>query len=325
MKQYFVVWNIFQRRALSMQDAFGYELTFLAPLVKSKLTKAVDYIVRSFKTLNILIKEQPKVIWIQLPPVPLLYIAHIYRLFRKVHIVVDCHNSMIKPFWLKWPFTKSLLANSSAVLVHNDDVKRQALSLGVQAENLYVLEDRPANISSNEDSNLDDYLHPWILFPSSFGKDEPIEEVISAAALAPEITFVLTGGHSSAKNIHKLENIPKNIVMTGFLPIEKFNTLLCAADAVLGLTKWEGVQLSVCNEALGAEKPMVLSNTALLKELFYMGAVFIDSSDPKSIAEGCRKIVTEKSKYSMQAVQLKGERLEKWTTQAQLVMDGIKK
>ena len=85
------------------------------------------------------------------------------------------------------------------------------------------------------------------------------------------------------------------------------------------------MQLSVCNEALGAEKPMVLSNTALLKELFYMGAVFIDSSDPKSIAEGCRKIVTEKSKYSMQAVQLKGERLEKWTTQAQLVMDGIKK
>ena len=56
---------------------------------------------------------------------------------------------------------------------------------------------------------------------------------------------------------------------------------------VLGLTSMEGVQLSVANEALGAERALVLSDTRILRAMFGEAALFAPNT-PEGLAARAR-------------------------------------
>jgi glycosyltransferase involved in cell wall biosynthesis len=318
MKQLFIAWVPFQRRSLSMQSHFGYELEFISFAFKSRLLKPLEYIFKAWKTLSLFLRLRPDVIWVQLPPNPLLHLAHLYKalLSQKVIIIADCHNATLRSPWIKFPGTVSLLNSCDIVLIHNDAVKEQALMNGVGCQHLYVLETPPASVENPKIENQELFSHPWILCPCSFNQDEPIQAILDAARLAPEITFVLSGKVSRAKGIHDLSNIPSNVILPGFLPTAEFNSLLCNTDIVLGLTKLEGIQLSVANEAVGCGKPMVLANTKILNELFYKGAIYVNAIDPDSIAQGCREAFLKKNELSKEVRELALERKQRWLGQA---------
>ncbi len=127
---------------------------------------------------------------------------------------------------------------------------------------------------------------------------------------------MLTGKASRAKGIHDLSNMPPNVNLPGFLPTSEFNSLLCNTDIVLGLTKLDGIQLSVANEAVGSEKPMVLANTQVLNKLFHKGAIYVDALDPLSIAQGCKEAFLKKNELAKQVKELRLERKEHWLAQA---------
>jgi glycosyltransferase involved in cell wall biosynthesis len=87
----------------------------------------------------------------------------------------------------------------------------------------------------------------------------------------------------------------------------------------LGLTKLEGIQLSVANEAMGAGKPMVLSNTELLQRLFYKGAVYVDCLNPQSISKGCQEALLKKNELAKEVSELRAERDQGWQEQVNQV------
>jgi len=321
MKQLFVAWVPFQRRSVSLKSYFGYELEFLSFAFKNRFLRPLEYIFKAWKMLALCLHQQPQVIWVQLPPTPPLHLAHIYKaLFnRQVTIIGDCHNATFRPPWISSPGTLDLLNSSDLLLVHNDWVKKQAIEIGISNERLYVLEDPIALVEDRTEQNQNVFPHPWILCPCSFNKDEPIEAVLDAARLAPEITFVLTGNTARAKGIHNLSDIPPNIKLAGFLPTAEFDSFLCNTDVVLGLTKLEGIQLSVANEAMGAGKPMVLSNTELLQRLFYKGAVYVDCLNPQSISKGCQEALLKKNELAKEVSELRAERDQGWQEQVNQV------
>ncbi|MBU7583975.1 MAG: glycosyltransferase [Nostoc sp. TH1S01] len=318
MKQLFIAWVPFQRRPLSMQSYFGYEIEFLSFAFNTRLLRPLEYLLKAWKTLNLFIRQQPHVIWVQLPPTPLLHLAHLYKVFlnQKVIIIADCHNPTFLSPWINFPGTVSLLNRCDLVLIHNHAVKEPAFINGVKNQVLYVLETLPASTEDSKISNQKLFSYPWILCPCSFDQDESIEAILDAARLAPEITFVLTGKVSRAKGIHDLSNVPPNINLVGFLPTAEFNHLLYSTDIVLALTKLEGIQLSVANEAVGFGKPMVLANTKILKELFYKGAIYVNALDPYSIAQGCREAFLKKNELTNEVQELALERKQKWLAQA---------
>jgi hypothetical protein len=320
MKQLFIAWVPFQRRSVSMQRYFGYELTFLSFSFKNRRLRPVEYLYKSWRSLLLFLHQRPEVIWVQLPPTPLLHLAHLYKVLcdRQVKIIADCHNATFRPPWIGFPGGVELLNRCDLILVHNDWVKQQAMELGVTGEGLRVLEDPPVVVESGI-PNQDIFPHPWILCPCSFNQDEPIQAVLDAARLAPEITFVLTGNSARAKGIHDLSNLPPNVKLVGFLPTAELDSLLRSTDAVLGLTKLEGIQLSAANEAVGAKKPMVISNTNVLKELFYKGAIYVDSSVPKSIAQGCQTALLQKETLTQDVGELQVERNQSWWERTQKI------
>ena len=320
MKQLFISWT-FMRRPESMQPYFGYEIVVLSSAFKNRILRPLEYLIKGWQSLNLFVQKHPQAIWVQIAPTPLLYIAYLYKtLFnRKLIIIADCHNSTFRAPWINLPGVLSLLNYSDSVLVHNDLVYEQASKIGVVNEKLCILEDRPAIFDVSEEQQQVDFPHPWVLFPCSFNMDEPIKEVLDAASLSPEITFILTGKAERAQGLHDLSNLPNNVKLVGFLPKIEFDRLLKTADAILGLTIFEGVQISVASEAVGICKPMILSHTKLLKKLFYKGAVNVDPLNPECIARGCEEAISHKSKLTEEVFQLREERNKHWLTQASKV------
>lgn len=319
IKQFFISWIRFQRRTISLQTYFDYDLEFLSLSFKYRFLRPIEYILKTWQTLMLFFQHQPQIIWVQVTPTLLLHVAYFYKkVFQPNTIIVaDCHNNTFEAPWVNVPGTTYLLKNFDLLIVHNDWVKEKVIKENLSNDNICVLEDPPVVIKRQVNESKSSFSHPLIVFPCSFNPDEPIQEVLEVARLAPNITFVLTGNLARARGIHDLSNVPDNVKLPGFLPEEEFNRILLDADAILGLTKQEGIQLSAAVEAVGIGKPLIISDTETLKKLFYKGAVYVDTNNPSSIAEGCLKVIYHRDELIKEVQELQKERANFWLEQKQ--------
>ena len=124
-----------------------------------------------------------------------------------------------------------------------------------------------------------------VAFLSTFADDEPLEAVLEAAALLPDVHFYVTGDLSKAP-AKTLQSASSNVTFTGFLdPNGAYLGLLRAVDAALVLTTRDHtLQLAGC-EAVAVGKPLVTSDFEYLRTLFEHGTVFVEPL-PWSIRDG---------------------------------------
>ncbi|TCK84946.1 hypothetical protein C8N28_0242 [Albibacterium bauzanense] len=324
----FIAWIKFQRRASSMQPFFNFNLQFILPIFQQRKLKIFDYFGKGIETLWMLLKRRPKTLWVQLPPTPLLNIALIYKRFfnKNMIIIADCHNGLFSDKWARFLGNCSTLNKADLILVHNHVIERIAIERGVKASKLLVLETKPAYKNTQNISSYNLNIQtPWILMPCAFAIDEPISVVFEAAKLIPEIQILISGDTRRAVGIHDLNKIPENVTLTGYLSEDDYESLFIQAHAILGLTTESHIQLSVANEATGFEKPMILSDTELLRDLFNKGAVYVDTLSPMSLAEGIKTAILNKDSLAEDVRVLKIERNKKWEMQATRTKEAIKK
>jgi glycosyltransferase involved in cell wall biosynthesis len=263
--------------------------------------------------------RRPSVLWMQLPPVPLLWAVLWYRRTEDpaLKVVADCHNATFGRRWGRVPFGLRLMNSCDLVMVHNEDVLERACGLGLDAQRLFVLEDVPplheASPPRPPPAFLADRPRPWILFPGSFASDEPVRELLQAARLSPAWTFVLTGRAGNAmRSGHDVDEPPPNVLLPGYLPTAEFDGLLRSSDVVLALTREDGIQLSACNEGLGFGKAMVVSDTPLLRRLFAEGALMADSSRPEALRSAIEQALTRRTALEAASRALAVRRRTRW-------------
>lgn len=318
MKSLMIAWVGYQRRADSMKHYWNYTTLYLPNQFKHKSARVLDYLIKSMRTVNGLLRNSPQVLWVQLPPSPVLHIVLTYRaLFnRRLKVIADVHNSLLRTPWLTFPGTVALLNRVDVVVVHNFKVRDELAATGVELLQIFVLEDLPCDFKRPSPS-----VHPtpYVLFPCSFDSDEPVDVVIRTARSMPHVDFIITGNYEGKLSKALMESTPANILFTGFLHQQDFEDLLCHADAVLGLTTRDNVQLSVANEAVSASRPMALSNTPVLRSLFADAAVFVDTLDPDSIKAGLARLLENADFYQNQSAVLKAKRIRRWHGQAKLL------
>jgi hypothetical protein len=318
MKSLYFAWTGFQRRQVSMAPHCGLEVVFI-PITRktSILSRAAAYIANGWMTFKQLRKDCVDVVWIQLPQVPLMWVALIYRaLFNRSAIVIaDCHNAMFRPPWSRVPFGISLLSKCDLVLVHNDEILITATKLGVSPNKMAVMEDPPATIAPTTIVSAEEASPPTFLVPASFSPDEPIQELVAAASGCPNASFLITGHLHRLNDSSLVASAPPNVRFVGFLPLGEFDSLLAGCDAVVAFTRNEDVQLSACGEAVGAGKPMLISDTHTLRSLFPLGSVFVDSSDPDSIRAGIHRMVENLPEHTLVARNRGSAFLERWKEQ----------
>ena len=317
----YLAWAAFQRRPLSMAGEAGFECHF-EPLDykgRSHLRRAGHYLVLAWRTWRRLRARRPHTVWLQLPQLPLLWLALLYRatVAPGLRIVADCHNAVFQPPWSTLPFTRAALARADLVLVHNETVLAQAMAMGLEAVRTRVLEDLPAAPPAGDPPPVPSAFagrpRPWVLFAGSYGRDEPVAEVLQAAGRMVAGVLVVTGRLvNAARNGHDITHPPPQAVLTDYLPLPDFEALLHHADVVLALTRFDGIQLSVCNEALGFGKPVVLSDTPLLRQLFGAAAVMVDATDPAAIAAAIHQAAEEAPRLAAAARDLARQRQRHW-------------
>lgn len=302
-----------------MAELAGFEYVFLSrrPFT-GRMALAAEYRVLHAQTMELLRRRRPRVLWMQLPPTPLLWAALKYRrtVDPDVMLVADCHNAMFRPRWARLPFGVSLLRQCDLVIVHNGAVARKALGYGVPPHLLFELQDVPPLVPTAAPAApawLQARPRPWILWPGSFGPDEPVGTVIDVARAHPQWTFVVTGAQVNArKHRHDLRNLPMNLVTPGYLDIAEFDGLLQSCDLVLALTTEDDVQLSVCNEALGFRKAIVMSDTPLLRMLFGEAAVLVDSGAGASLGRGIAEALARLGELEAASSALAARRRRLW-------------
>jgi len=234
-----------------------------------------------------------------------------------IHLIADCHNRTFRPPWSRLPGLMALLNRFDTVVVHNEEIARTAAEKGLDASRLMVLETRPAQIGRPQVLRREGTgtSTDTVLVPCSFNADEPIDALLEAAARAPELRFLVSGNLAKARARGVVDTAPENVVFTGFMTKADYERTLCEAAVVLGLTEIEGIQLSVANEAVGAGKAMVLSDTGILRDLFGSAAL-LTRNEAEAIAASCRTAVAEKERLDARSAELRGKRESRWLKQA---------
>lgn len=302
-----------------MDRYFGYCVRFVPPILTrwTLLKIVIGYPLQVLQTAWIVLTERPAIVWVQLPPNFLVHLCLLLRLVlwkKSLRLVADLHNAALHPHWLWVPYTRRILRDFDLVLVHNEMMHTTARRLGVDESNLRVLEDQSPDyrgIPAGHPAG-----RPFFVMPCSFHKDEPVRNVIEAARQLPDYDFKITGLRSRAAHQGFLDALPGNVTFTGFLPVSVYDKLIAQASGILCLTTMDGVLLSAGGEAVGAGKPMIVSDFPLLRSLFG-SACFVDNSI-ESLKDACRTIAGDYTRFAARTAELRDstERNQRWLAQA---------
>jgi glycosyltransferase involved in cell wall biosynthesis len=145
---------------------------------------------------------------------------------------------------------------------------------------------------------------------STFSYDEPIDEVISAAAKVSDVNFHITGNLAFAKSEY-LTNKPTNVHYTDFLDYNEYLALLASVDAIIVLTKNDNTMLSGAYEALALGKPLITSNWPVLTKYFNRGTIHVNNT-AEEIAEAVKKAISEKYHFTTEIETLRLIRKREW-------------
>ena len=295
-----ITWEV-QRRNRSMSNALGAKLY----IMESNLPRPVKYIVLSTKTTALLFKNKKSLVFVQNPSIVLSFIGVLLSRVLGFRLVVDEHNAGIYPLEGKSTFLNYfahyIVRHSSLVIVTNDNLKAVCNKWGGDA---FVMPD-PLPVFSIEapESEWNSLRRPLrAFFICSWANDEPYNEVFSAFAELPKNRFDLTVTGNYKGKVSP-EQWP-GIHFTGFLSEYDYEKMLAECDAVIVLTKRENCLNCGAYEAVAMGKPGVLSDTSVLRNLFYKGFLYTDNTKDSII--GCmNQIFKNFKKYKYQVIELK--------------------
>ena len=308
MKQrIWITWET-QRRSIELSHQFNCELFIIEHEGVFRYPKSIK------RTLQILHSRKPTILFVQNPSMILAAIACTYRFFFRTTVVVDRHTTFqlnkrvrLTPgnilFRLLHHYT---IRFASLTLVTNNHLADIVSNLGGRA---FVLPDRLPRMEHSQQIALKGITNVMLI--SSFGKDEPLTEVLLAmqdASLADVCLYVSGNINKLSKAI--LADAPENVVFTGFLPDSEFMNLVCEVDVVMVLTTTEYCMLCGCYEAVSAMKPLITSDKMVLMN-YFKGALFVDNSCA-GIINGLNTVLGDLETYQKHIVELNAHLKREW-------------
>ena len=293
------------RRTRGLCQYFGIK-TFLFTSSLPRLIKHPYFLV---STWLLLIKERPRVLFVQNPSVVLALLACVLHKRFKYKLIVDAHNAGIRPDFKKAQLIRSLYAT----IVTNASLAQIVKENGGRP---LVLPDRIPTPPPGKIRKLSNKIN--VVCICAFGNDEPFEEVINSAKyLSDEITVYLTGNYAKLGN-KVLSSLPRNIILTGYLEDDDYWSMLYSADLIIDLTERDDCLVCGAYEAVAVETPLVLSDTEILRKYFYKGAVFT-KNDAKRISTSIDGALKRIDLLRIEVRELKEELNDAWSVNAEKI------
>jgi len=300
-KRVWITWEI-QRRNRTMSArlcADLYEIITIGSRWKR-------YPILILRTLKIIFKTRPSLLFVQNPSLLLAAISVLYGRISSTIIIVDAHNAGIFPLEGKSRILNKLakVINSHAdkIIVTNTALKK---FINKTKDDVFVIPDPIPYISQHSGFPFSQDKFN-LVFICSWATDEPYEEVLSMAENVSDIANIYITGNSGNKEKSVSGSVPKNIILTGFLSDHDYEDLLVDCDAVMILTKRNNCLLCGAYEGVAVEKPMVLSKTNALVEYFNKGCVYSDNSSA-DIENSIRVLINTYDDLVLEIKSLKNE------------------
>jgi glycosyltransferase involved in cell wall biosynthesis len=253
---------------------------------RSKPHAPFKYVMQSVATWRMLFRERPRAVHVQTPPFLCGLVVAAYCRMTGARFVVEYHSAAFEPIW-RWaaPLQRLVARRATANIVTSDHWAEIVRSWGGETIVMYdAFLDLPDGAPYEVGPGLN------FAFISTFAEDEPVAEVLEAAARLPTVHVHVTGDLAKAPR-GLVASAPPNVTFTGFLdPNTTYLGLLRAVDAAIVLTTRDHtLQLAGC-EAAALGKPLVTSDWPYLRRLFPYGAEFVEPT-AGSIRQGIARAV----------------------------------
>ncbi|WP_412535862.1 glycosyltransferase [Marinobacter sp. MIT932201] len=258
------------------------------------------YALSIVKTVLIINRVQPRILFVQNPSIVLSFIAVFLRIYFNYKLVVDQHNAGIYPLEGKSNVLNFLsawiLRKADLNIVTNDELLDVVESLGGRA---IVAPDPLPEMPIDQSIKFAKFDKSQfnIVFICSWDNDEPYNEVIESASLllGERVEIYITGNYRKKLSFEDLKKIPDNVNLLGFISYAEYCALLNVSSAVIVLTKRKSCINCGIYEALALGKPGVVTKDKQIEKIFYRGYSFSEI-DPVSITKNIKYIINNYEK-----------------------------
>jgi glycosyltransferase involved in cell wall biosynthesis len=273
----------------------GFKRPFHAP---------IKYGIQLLETFHRLRRDQTELILVASPPVFAALTVWAYCRLHGARYVIDAHTGVFDdPRWT-WllPLSRFLARGAVANIVTNRHLADQVGAWGAKA---LIIPDVPVQFAAVPPARLGAGVHVAVV--NTFSQDEPLEEILAAAARLPDVRFHVTGDPGHARRACPAQ-LPTNARYTGWLSDEDYAALLFASDAVMCLTTHDHTMQRGAYEAMAAGKPLITSQWQLLRETFDEGTVHVPAVAAQ-IADAVLWTMKERSSLAEGMLRLRRRRL----------------
>lgn len=290
----FISWVAFTSRSYSIAKKLNYKPVFYKRYSFNLKLMSIfyTYFINSIKTIRVILNYKPKSIIVMNPPLLLLFLGLILSKLYNFEVITDNHSAAFdKNIWkLFFPLQVKLFRRCCLNIVTNGNHK---LILDRKGCNTLVLTDisLPKEIVSRiQEIRRINRSKNFYFFVQNDCYDEPMACVLKAFKIRIDLELLISGHISS---YIKQEELPPNINFTGYLSQKEFYRTLKSSKCVITLTTREDTFQRAGSEALSFEKPVITSDTKLLREYFQNTAEYC-KNDTRSLLKAINNIELNK-------------------------------
>ena len=295
-------------------------MVYLGWLGSNICTILLKYFGQFVKTLRILFREKPNVVFVMTPPVFAVIQILVYANLKNIPFIIDAHSgAFLHPRWRYFQNLQLFFCRlSTTTIVTNEYLVDYIKNSGGHAT---IIRDVPVIYEKNGEFNITDDFAIAVI--CSFDIDEPVEEILLAIKRLQDIKFYITGDLNFLDS-NLIKNAPENVVFTGFLSDSEYGSLLTNVLAVLTLTTTNHTMLRSAYEAIYQGTPVIISDWPILRKAFDKGAVHT-KNEAEEIIFAVRHIKKEWKLYKRGALYLRQQKIEEWKIKKNTLVKLIQK
>ena len=316
----FISWQPYCSRSDNIAREFGGQSykVYYDSFGSRYSTILFKYSLQFFKTLFLLFRDKPDVVFVMSPPVFAIIPVYIYCKIFKKKFIIDAHTgAFLNPIWEKVMFIQKFFCTQAELtIVTNNDllaIIKTWSARGIIVPDVKVKYENTVKIINKKGI--------YVTLVSSFATDEPISEFIEAAGHFKDIKFFITGKYNN-RLMHLGEFDYSNICFTGFLPNSKYYGLLSSSDLIASLTTKDKTMQRGAYEAIYFDKPVLTSNWPILRENFNNAAIFVDPT-VESIRSGLKTAFERLPILTNNAKKLKEKKESIWENNKDILIRTI--
>jgi glycosyltransferase involved in cell wall biosynthesis len=309
LRKVFVSWapNCSRSDAIAREIGASSHMIYNDKLGSHPATVLFKYIWQAVATWKLLHRERAEVAFAMTPPVFAGFSLYLYSLVRPLKYVIDVHTAaLLMPRWKRLQWLQAFVCKHAVTTMVTNDHLGGIVEKG--GGHTTIVRDVP--VAYPRSQAFANQARFSVAVICSFNYDEPIAEILKAAAALPNFQFYFTGDNKRLA-AEVLASCPANVKFTGFLSGEDYGSLLCEAHVVMSLTTRDHTMLRGAYEAIYQGTPVIVSDWPLLREAFDAGTVHVQAN-ASDITCGIQSMHDNIARFKREAGELRLRKLATW-------------